>query len=493
MKLLRLLLLSMTAALRVFAADAAAPAAPAPAALPREWIDPDTGHRVIRLSDTPNSSALYFHQNSYTPEGDKFIFNAPAGIVAVDLTTLGQGEPKLELIVPGASAVEMATRTREVYFTRGGGRRGGAGAGGRRGGAAGAATTPAAPVGQVADLAPSPAQASRGGDPASSSATAAPPAVPPAAGFFAANLDTHAVRTVPNVRGNEINADETFSVTSGNAIDPTGKVTPPPPRVMQPQRERMFGDKIKAGIPLTPDEEYAATKEDGLSRRIPNEASEAFTFTNLKTGVALTTGYQYAWLNHLQFSPTDPNLLLYCHEGTWHEVDRVWVIRTDGTGQRLLHARTMDMEIAGHEFWSHDGTTVWFDLQLPRSKDFWLGGVNVTTGKETRYHLERDWWGVHFNISRDGKLFASDGGDPTQVAFAKDGQWINLLRPQADGSMQREKLVNMAKHNYVTGRGGVEPNLTFTPDGKWIVFTGNFEGAKHVYAVEVAKAAAPKG
>jgi oligogalacturonide lyase len=32
--------------------------------------------------------------------------------------------------------------------------------------------------------------------------------------------------------------------------------------------------------------------------------------------------------------------------------------------------------------------------------------------------------------------------------------------------------------------------MTFTPDGKWIVFRGNFEGAAHVYAVEVAKAVA---
>ena len=147
--------------------------------------------------------------------------------------------------------------------------------------------------------------------------------------MFAANLDTHAVRQIANVRGTTLNCDETFSVTTLNAVDPTGRVQPPPPRVMLPQRERMFGDKLKAGLPLTPDEEYAATKEDGLSARIPNQGSMAFTFTDLKTGAALTTGYQYAWLNHLQFSPTDPNLLLYCHEGTWHEVDRVWVIRTD--------------------------------------------------------------------------------------------------------------------------------------------------------------------
>ena len=41
----------------------------------------------------------------------------------------------------------------------------------------------------------------------------------------------------------------------------------------------------------------------------------------------------------------------------------------------------------------------------------------------------------------------------------------------------------MAKHNYVTGRGGVEPNGSITPDKKWVIFTGNFDGARHVYAV----------
>ena len=42
-----------------------------------------------------------------------------------------------------------------------------------------------------------------------------------------------------------------------------------------------------------------------------------------------------------------------------------------------MHRRTMDMEINGHEWWSWDGKTVWFDLQTPRSEDFWIAGVNA--------------------------------------------------------------------------------------------------------------------
>src|SRR5689334_7813148 len=46
------------------AAPTSVPAA-TPATLPREWIDPDTGHRVIRISNEPGTQSMYFHQNAY--------------------------------------------------------------------------------------------------------------------------------------------------------------------------------------------------------------------------------------------------------------------------------------------------------------------------------------------------------------------------------------------------------------------------------------------
>jgi oligogalacturonide lyase len=398
---------------------------------PTEWIDSDTGHRIIRLSTLPDSASLYFHQNSFTPEGDKFIFNSRRGIEVVDLKTFGKQPVKSEIVVSNAAAMAMARKTREVYFYR-------------------------------REM------------------------------LCAANVETHAVREIFSGRVTAINCDETFVVRTINANDPTGKVQPPEAKKIIPQRERMFADKIKAGIPLTPEEELAAHKEDGLSRRIANPRCMAFVFTAVKTGKSVTNGYQYAWLNHLQFSPTDPHLLLYCHEGTWHEVDRIWTIRTDGTEQRLMHKRSMDMEIAGHEFWSADGKKIYFDLQTPRSKEFWIASVDVKTGKETRYHLDRDWWSIHYNVSRDGKLFAGDGGDAGQVAFAKDGMWINLFRVRWFGGVSREKLVNMSKHNYVTGDEGVEPNVFVTPDKKWVIFKSNMFGPQHVFAVEVAKSKTPK-
>ena len=201
------------------------------------------------------------------------------------------------------------------------------------------------------------------------------------------------------------------------------------------------------------------------------------------------------WLNHLEFSPTDPDLLMFCHEGPWHKVDRIWTMHADGSNVMLIHKRTMTMEIAGHEFWSADGKTIWYDLQTPRGEVFWLAGYNVETGARTWYHLERNEWSIHFNVTRDGKLFCGDGGDPGQVAKAPDGQWIYLFRPELTrdngtigdglihpGVLRAEKLVNMAKHEY-----HLEPNVSFTPDQKWVVFRSNMFGETYAFAAEVAK------
>jgi oligogalacturonide lyase len=78
-------------------------------------------------------------------------------------------------------------------------------------------------------------------------------------------------------------------------------------------------------------------------------------------------------------------------------------------------------------------------------------------------------------------MFAGDGGGPRSVAAPGNGQWIYLYRVE-NGVLKTEKLVNLRDHNY-----NLEPNVTFTPDQKWIVFRSNMQGAPHVYAVEVQR------
>ena len=417
------------------------------AELPTEWIDADTGHRVVRLSREDGTQSLYFHQNAYTTDGKRLIVTTPGGGIA----TINLATREVKPLVPGPVSVLVAGhKSGDVYFTKRGAGRDGSGA-----------------------------------------------------TMYAANAGTGAVREVvrlpPGRNVASLNADETLLLGSymEGATPPAGPRLPnTDSRFGQPNYEAIGAD----GKPMT----YADAKDLRLHNQlmaIRAGAPRVLFTVNTKTGELKDIFKEREWLNHLQFSPTDPGLIMFCHEGTWHEVDRVWTIRTDGTGLKKMHTRTMNMEIAGHEFFSADGKTIWYDLQTPRGQDFWLGGYNLASGKRTWYHLQRNEWSVHFNVSPDGTLFAGDGGDSEMVARAPDGKWIYLFRPERvpdvagvkapnsaelidTGFFKSERLVNMAKHDY-----RLEPNVTFSPDMKWIVFRSNMLGPTHVYAVEIARAA----
>src|SRR5260370_19846243 len=81
---------------------------------PREWIDPDTGHRVIRLSDEPGSASLYFHQNAYTPNGEKLIITTPSGLSTINLKTRA-----IEKVVEGrVNVIITGRKTGDVYYIK---------------------------------------------------------------------------------------------------------------------------------------------------------------------------------------------------------------------------------------------------------------------------------------------------------------------------------------------------------------------------------------
>ena len=108
---------SLLRALSVVALFAAMPGAQvADKELPREWVDPDTGHRVVRLSDEPGTQSLYFHQNGYTPDGTKLVVTTPSGLSTIDLKSR-----VVEKVVDGRVNLIMTGRkTGRAYYARAG-------------------------------------------------------------------------------------------------------------------------------------------------------------------------------------------------------------------------------------------------------------------------------------------------------------------------------------------------------------------------------------
>jgi oligogalacturonide lyase len=446
---------------------------------PKTWVDKDTGHRVWRVSDVPNSGAFYFNVNAFTPDHKQMVYNSPQGIMVLDLASM-----ESKLLVPnpprpastdggvgrgfggGVRTIVVGHKTNSIFFTK---------------------------TDQETHV----------------------------SGVYKADTNTGEVRKLidlpPRVSIASVNADETLAAGVYNAADcPGGNPNAAHAFLPAPAGGIGFGGVPAAAVPPAANanaanprlgganvqsDDKGAMMERRLAARIP---VVLFTIrlepgpNGQKAGFIKQLLHSTDWVNHLLFSPSDPQLLMYCHEGMWQKVNRIWLIHTDGTGNMLVHKRTMYMEIAGHEFWGLDGKTIWYDWQYPKGEDFFLASYNLDTHKRTAYHMQRNDWSIHFNLTQDLDMFCGDGGDSGQVAQAQDGEWIELFHPRMitgdsgalnsptfwqPGVFKAEHLVNMAHHNY-----RAEPNPRFSPDKKYVFFTSNMFGRSYVFAAEVTKA-----
>ncbi len=411
------------ASLPIFAADP--PADRQAAEPPLSWIDPDTGHRVIRLTREPGSDSFYFNENAFTPDGKWMAYTTPKGISVLNLATL-EAKP---LVTGRTHTIVVARRTPNLYYT------------------------------QTSDN-------------------------PQFSSLWRVNLETDEkvkLADLPRRAGiSAINADETLG--GGTFIEGEASVG-----------GAYDGTKASGRMSDTNLGE-PANKGEMMARRLAAKLPMTLFTIDLRTGkIKPLIEHSTDWLNHLQFSPTDPTLLLYCHEGAWQLVDRIWTIRTDGTQNQLIHQRIMDMEIAGHEWWGADGNTVFYQLHFPRGgRVSFIASYNVVTHERVWLQYGPDASSIHDNSSPDAKLYCGDGDD--------SAPWIFLLRPVfvhdrntlgtnliKGGYLEPEKLVNMSKQNY-----RLEPNPCFTPDQKYIVFRSNMFGPDYAFAVEVAKASSAK-
>jgi oligogalacturonide lyase len=387
---------------------------------PASWVDPDTGHRVIRLTREPGSDSFYFNDNAFTPDGKKMAYTTTNGISVLNLATLAEQTMvtgRVKTIIVGHHSPNLyytKTTTNRFYST-----------------------------------------------------------------LWCVNLDTGENRKLADLPRratvSAINADETLG--AGTFIEGDASA------------DGAYDGTVSLGKMSDLNLGEPENKGELMSRRLAAKLPMTMFTINLRTGkIKALLQHKTDWLNHLQFSPADPSLLMYCHEGAWQMVDRIWTIRTDGTHNQLIHQRTMENEIAGHEWWGADGQTVYYQLHFPRGgRVSFIASYNVETRQRVWLQYDPDESSIHDNSSPDGRLYCGDGDNHSP--------WIFLFRPVfvrnertlgehliKGGYLEPEKLVNMSRQNY-----RLEPNPCFTPDQKYIVFRSNMFGPDYAFAVEVAK------
>ncbi|MEO6802260.1 MAG: oligogalacturonate lyase, partial [Granulicella sp.] len=234
---------------------------------PKTWVDPDTGHRVFRLTDEPSSTGFYFNNNAFSPDGRLMIYTAPDGIHTLDLETRNT-----RLLVPnpphpatddpmtryrsGVHAIVVGHKTPNVFYS------------------------------QL--------------DPATRINT-----------LYKANMESGEITKLTALPQGAtgvatINADETLAagtMNDGPAVAPeygANNVSPTGTPRQQPTG-------ASSGTLVQPEGKGAM-----MERRLASRQPLILFTIDLRSGKMTTLLHSTDWVNHLLFSPADPTLLMYC-------------------------------------------------------------------------------------------------------------------------------------------------------------------------------------
>jgi len=180
-------------------------------------------------------------------------------------------------------------------------------------------------------------------------------------------------------------------------------------------------------------------------------------------------------MNHAQFSPTDPDLMLYAHDG-WRDhlgnfhgyVKRMWLIRK---GQDPKPIFPEDTQKHGHEWWDPSGKFVWYVHYGEGTKK-----VDISNGKDEMIWPNRS--ASHSHSSKDGRYLAGDisaytGSKALKVSFydSRTGKETAIVSSMAG-------LPEQVKYH-------VHPHPQFCVNDKYVCYTTNVLGRANLALVPV--------
>jgi WD40 repeat protein len=199
-----------------------------------------------------------------------------------------------------------------------------------------------------------------------------------------------------------------------------------------------------------------------------------------------------AYVDHVQFSPVDDNIILYNHE--WASFDqgirRIWIfdgrqhirMRTEGEGRSRNDG-------VSHEMWERGTGNLIYHGGRSDAPQF-IGRIafkdphNPLDYTISEIHLPEvcKKYG-HFTVS-NSNLLASDGKYVTPGEKESwGGEWITLFKP--DWEKKTLELEPLCRHLSSWSCQEVHPHPVFNHASNAIFFTSDFEGKRAVYKVDI--------
>jgi oligogalacturonide lyase len=256
---------------------------------------------------------------------------------------------------------------------------------------------------------------------------------------------------------------------------------------------RMPPSLIKSRANPTADGKYLCAQ---LMEDLPQEqASISFAYSRFReyyekrpltqiARIEIETGKQEIihedrrYMGHVNCSPTQPDLLTYCHEGPWNLVEqRIWGLNIQTGETWKIRPQDRDNYAVGHEYWFADGERIGYHGR-PRDGqgNHIFGYVRWDNGE----HVETDFpfHSTHFH-SLDETTMVGDG----TAAFRTPAQpYIQLFKRIGDQYVGPKVL---AYHRSTFNDQHAHCHPRFTPDGRSVLYTSDLTGYSNMYVVDI--------
>jgi Tol biopolymer transport system component len=193
---------------------------------------------------------------------------------------------------------------------------------------------------------------------------------------------------------------------------------------------------------------------------------------------ALALWGEREWISHVSVSPTDGDIVVFCHEGPWHLVQRLWVVRASTHEVWPLLPQRRYLDRSGHEYFTTTGrlVTQWSTRETPSS------------GQVTSYNAVVDPSGENL------EMFRYDGPHPSHIQTSPDETLLvgdTCIMPElTDGRSfmclvrhEGEKAIKqpLCRHDTSWKTQHSHPHPVFTLSGEYVVFNSDRGGKSNVY------------
>jgi oligogalacturonide lyase len=189
------------------------------------------------------------------------------------------------------------------------------------------------------------------------------------------------------------------------------------------------------------------------------------------------------YMGHINTSPTQADLLTFCHEGPWDLIEqRIWGLKVQSGETWKIRPQEGGYSI-GHEYWFADGVHIGYHGR-PRDESgrYVFGHIRWDDEEWVEDHFP--FHSTHFH-SLDETLIVGDG-TPAFV-FTRESEarpFIQLFKWDGERYVGPKIL---AFHRSTFNNQHAHCHPRFTPDGKAVLYTSDLTAYSTMYLVEVGE------